>query len=134
MNTLKSIMFYLGVGMLLTHEMDAMPNREWRVLPILRSFSDSVGELTFLLAHVPIFAFLIAFVASLHLRVRNRARNLVCAFLVIHAGLHYAFAGHSNYEFAALRSQALIYGAALFGLVYFVAAYLEPRLNQQRVA
>ena len=128
------MMFYLGVGMLLTHEMDAMTNREWRVLPLLRSLSDSVGELTFLLAHVPIFAFLIAFVASLHLRVRNRARNLVCGFLVVHAGLHYAYSGHDNYEFTALRSEALIYGAALFGLVYFIAAFLETRVNQQRVA
>lgn len=133
MKALKSSLFYLGLGFLLTHEMDAMTNHEWRVLPIFRSLDYAIGEQMFLLAHVPLYAFLVAFVASLHTRIRNRARNLVSAFLVVHAALHFAFSGHSAYEFEAFRSDLLIYGAAVAGLGYFIAGYLDSSINKQRV-
>ena len=133
MKALKSSLFYLGMGFLLTHEMDAMSNHEWRVLPVFRSLDDATGELAFLLAHVPLFAFLVAFVASLHTRIRNRARNLVSAFLVVHAVLHFAFSGHAAYEFAAFRSELLIVGAAIAGLGYFAVGYLDSSINKQRV-
>lgn len=38
---MKSTSFYLGLALLFTHEMDSMPNHEWRVLPLLGSLSDS---------------------------------------------------------------------------------------------
>jgi hypothetical protein len=35
---MRSLTFCFGVGALFTHEPDAVPNHEWRVLPLVRMF------------------------------------------------------------------------------------------------
>ena len=117
---IKSAVFYIGLGLLFTHELDAMPNHEWRVLPVLSALSDSTGELVFVLAHVPIFAIVIAFVASLDRRVRRRSEALAAVFLIGHAVLHWLYSGHDAYEFTSQYSSLLIYAAALCGALYFL--------------
>lgn len=124
---MKNVVFYLGLGMLFTHEMDAMPNHEWRVLPILNSLPDATGEFAFLIAHVPIFAAVIAFVASLNTRTRELAQKLASGFLIVHAALHFAFSGHPDYEFSSLTSSLLIYGAAFCGALFLVAVMTERK-------
>ncbi|MEM7707118.1 MAG: DUF6713 family protein [Pseudomonadota bacterium] len=37
---MKDILFYLGLALLLTHEMDAMLNHEWLVLPLTSFLTD----------------------------------------------------------------------------------------------
>ena len=122
---MKSTAFYLGLAMLFTHELDAMPNHEWRVLPLLRNLEDSVGQVTFILAHIPIFAVVIACVASLNLKTRSMARDIASGFLVVHALLHLAFTGHPAYQFDSVLSASLIYGAALCGLSYLLLRWTE---------
>lgn len=117
---MKSIAFYLGLGLMFTHELDAVANHEWRVLPGLASLSDSAGETTFLIAHIPLFAVLIALVASLNLQVRNQARAIVAGFLVVHAVLHLLFSRVGAYEFTSTLSSVLIYGGAVCGVAYFL--------------
>lgn len=119
---MKSTPFYLGLALLFTHEMDSMPNHEWRVLPLLRSLSDSAGETVFIAAHVPIFALTIACVASLNTRTRKLARDIACGFFIAHAVLHALYSAHPAYEFSSLLSSALIYGAAACGIVYFASS------------
>jgi len=125
---MKSITFYLGLALLFTHELDAMPNHEWRVLPLLRSLTDSVGEAAFVVAHIPIFAVVIACIASLNPKTRSIARDVASGFLIVHAVLHLAFSGHLAYEFGSLLSMMLIYGAGVCGLLYFVTRWAEPKL------
>ncbi len=117
---MKNLVFYLGLGLLFTHEMDAMTNHEWRVLPLTSWLPDATGELVFLVAHVPLFAVTIAFVASLNTRVRALTQKIASGFLIVHAGLHAAFSGHEAYEFSSHVSSLLIYGAAVCGVVFFV--------------
>ena len=123
---MKSTAFYLGLALLFTHELDAMPNHEWRVIPLLRNLVDSVGEVSFVIAHVPIFAIVIAGIASLDLKTRTLARDIVSGFLIAHALLHIVFSGHAAYEFDSLLSIVLIYGAGLCALIY-----LAIRLGQR---
>ena len=118
---MKSYSFYLGLALLFTHELDSMPNHEWRVLPVLRSLSDSIGETVFIIAHIPIFALTIAYVASLNERTRKLARDIACGFFVVHAILHVLFSGHPDYEFDLPLSSVLIFGAAICGIVYFLS-------------
>ena len=124
---MRHFVFYLGLSMLFTHEMDAMSNHEWRVLPILRSLSESAGETTFLLAHVPLFALTIGFVASLNPRTRRIAQKVVSGFLIVHAALHFAFSGHPDYAFSGALSNILIAGAALCGAAHFPLLVLGRR-------
>lgn len=72
---MKNIVIYLGLALLFTHELDSMPNHEWRILPILNSLSDAMGEWFFVVAHVPIFVITIAFIASLN-EVVSEKRNV----------------------------------------------------------
>ena len=122
---MKNIAFYLGLGMLFTHELDAMSNHEWRVLPGLAWLSDQTGQMTFVVAHIPLFAILVALVASLNPKVRRQARAIVAAFLVAHAILHFLFSGHAAYEFTSTLSSVLIYGAGACGATYFLSS--EPQ-------
>jgi hypothetical protein len=123
---MKNTSFYLGIALLFTHELDAMSNHEWRLLPGLNALSEAAGSATFLIAHVPLFAVVIAFIASLNLEIRTKARNIASGFLIVHAIAHYLFSSNAAYEFSSVVSSALIYGAGLCGLVYFLA----PRLEQ----
>ena len=127
---MKSFAFYLGLALLFTHELDAMPNHEWQVLPLLSNLTDSVGRTTFVVAHIPIFGIVIAYIASLNLKTRSKARDIASGFLIAHALLHFAFSGHSAYEFGSSLSSALIYGAALCGLVFFFARWIEQRSSK----
>jgi hypothetical protein len=75
----------------------------------------------------PIFAFVIAFVASLNPKTRAMARDIASGFLIFHALLHYLFSVNPAYEFSSPLSSILIYGAAICGATYFVAAWLERK-------
>lgn len=125
----RELVFYTGLAFLFTHELDAMPNHEWRVLPVTSFLSDSVGMNTFLIAHIPIFAVVIGCIASLNLKTRWTAQNIASGFLIAHAVLHFAFSGHSDYEFESVISSVLIYGAAVFGILFFVLKEAERSRN-----
>ena len=61
---MRNALFYLGLATLFTHELDAIANHEWRVMPIFRSLPDEVAFNAFVLSHIPLFAVLIALVSS----------------------------------------------------------------------
>lgn len=127
---MKDFLFYLGLGLLCSHELDAMPNHEWRVLPLLRSVEDAMGEFLFVLAHVPLFAIVIGLVASLNMRRRTVSRIAVSAFLVVHTFLHWFFGDHPHYEFHSTLSSALIVGAGICGCAFLA---LEFSTGDRRV-
>ncbi len=55
---------------------------------------------------------------SLDARVRLRAQLAVDAFLVIHAGLHFAMRHHELYTFDSWVSQLCIFGGGAVGLMH----------------
>jgi hypothetical protein len=124
---MKDRLFYLGIGLLFTHELDAMTHHEWRVLPLTSWLGEEVGRFVFVAAHVPLFAILIALMASLNSVVRNRTRVWLSAFLILHSMLHAGFVLHDKYEFSSLLSNVLIYGAAMCGLLYLLLHRWERR-------
>ena len=127
---MKSSSFYLGLALLFTHELDSMPNHEWRVLPLLRSLSESAGETVFVIAHVPLFALTIAYVASLNKNTRKLARDIASGFFVVHAILHVLFSGHPDYDFSSPLSSLLIFGAAICGMAYFLSGSAKAAGSQ----
>lgn len=115
---LKNLSLYIGVAMLMTHELDAVMNQEWRVLPLTSWLDPEVGYQVFLWAHVPLFALFLGALSNSSEKIRTVASKVLAAFLIIHSGLHLAFSTHENYEFTSFSSNLLIYGGAIYGLIY----------------
>ena len=101
--------FHAGLSFLVTHELDAIRCKEWRMLPGLSSLSDNMGLRLFVLAHVPLLFWIFqgignpSFVAGVDI------------FMMIHLVLHVMFIRHKNNGFKDGMSWALIIGAAVFG-------------------
>lgn len=119
-DAMKEAVFYVGLGMLFTHELDAVLNHEWRVMPILKSLPDDRGMIIFVAFHIPLFAGIIAAAASQVHKTRHRTRFVICTFLVIHGGLHFGFSNDPAYEFDAILSDILIFGGAAIGALYLL--------------
>ena len=117
---LTRAVFYVALGMLFTHELDAVLNHEWRVMPLLKSIPDDRGMIIFVAAHIPLFAVIIAAVASQVHKTRHVTRTVICTFLVFHAGLHFGFSNDPAYEFNTLFSDMLIFGGAAMGALYLL--------------
>lgn len=115
---MQEFIFYFGVGLFFTHELDAMLNNEWRVFPLTSWLKEVVGRTVFVLMHVPLFAVLVALISSTDETIRNRTLFWLSAFFVFHGVLHAAFTIHKKYEFGSLQSNFLIFGAAICGLLY----------------
>ena len=122
---MKNIVFYLGMGTLFTHELDAMPNHEWRALSLTSWLSNEVGMMVFVIIHIQLFAILISLVSSTNDKVHTRSRLSIGIFLIIHSVLHALFMNHIDYEFSSALSNVLIFGGALLGLVYLFLEYRE---------
>lgn len=120
----NELAFSLGIGSLFTHELDAIPNHEWRVLPLVRALPDEHAMLLFIAAHVPLFGVLVGFVSSPNPNVRTVSRLGVSAFLVLHGALHALSSGGSSHEFSSTLSRLLIFGGSTFGALHLV---LEAR-------
>lgn len=120
----NELLFYLGLGLLLGHEMDAVHKHEWRLLFILRSMPDERARDLFVLAHVPLVVVLLWLVGHSSEDVRLWTMAVTDAFLVVHAGLHWRLSDHPKYEFNTPVSRLLIYGAAVVGAVHLLLLVL----------
>jgi hypothetical protein len=129
MTSLKSAAFYLAMACLFTHEIDAVPNHEWRGLPFLDALPDATARAVFIAAHVPLFAVLVALVASTSPRTRSLSRLTIAVFLIVHGLLHWLSMGRATYEFGSALSNLLIFGGSTFGVLYLILAARERRLD-----
>jgi hypothetical protein len=121
---MNNLLFHLGLATLITHELDAMSQSEWRLLFILRRLSEQMASTTFVILHIPIIAGLLWSTNNESLRIRYWSRIVVATFLIIHAGLHKLLEHHPNYTFNSLLSLSLIYGGGLLGFLYWVSIFL----------
>lgn len=119
--------FYLGLGTLLSHELDAVANAEWRVLPLLRGLPDDIGMTVFTLAHAPLVAWLLYMAGHTNRKTRARTQIAISLFLIFHAGLHFLFSEDPSYEFSSWLSHGLIYGGGLFGLAHLLSLPVSGR-------
>lgn len=112
--------FYLGVGLLFSHELDAVVQSEWRLLYYLRDLPDDGAMQVFIWLHVPLFGLIAWLTHHGESGVRLWSRGVLSIFLIVHAGLHFRLSTSPLYTFDSALSVVLIYGAALAGLTYLV--------------
>ena len=128
---MKDFVLYLGIACLFTHELDAMPNHEWRIMPVLRTLPDDVGLLVFVVGHVPLFAIVLALVASLKPRTRRVSRIAISALVLAHGLGHWLLQGTPAYEFSSPLSHVLIFGAAACGLAFLLLEWRDPSIPRR---
>ena len=105
--------FFLGIALILMHEMDAIRCKEWRIFPGLSFLDDKLGFIIFMFAHIPLFFLVIREIA----RPENDAFiQGFSYFLIIHLGLHLLFLMHKKNEFKDWISWSIIGGAGICGL------------------
>ena len=112
--SLGSLLYSGCVSFLLTHELDAMTQREWRLLYVLRSLPEQTARSAFVALHVPLTAGLLWTLDP----ANTAAQMAVAAFSVIHSCLHIRFRLNSWCTFTSTLSKSLIHGAGLCGLAF----------------
>lgn len=117
---MKRYVFILGLSLLFTHELDAILNYEWRLLPLINLFLDETGARVFVVAHIPLFAVVLGLITSRKEQIRKRTETVLSIFMVVHGVLHVFFIGSSSYEFWSVLSNSLIFGGAICGMVYLL--------------
>jgi hypothetical protein len=122
---MKNLLFHLGFATLLTHELDAMTQSEWRILPILRSLPEQTASFTFVILHIPLIAALLWLTNNKSLRLQHWSRIAVATFLIVHIGFHKLLEHHPDYSFNSLPSLALIYGGGLLGFLYLILIFIS---------
>ena len=114
------ILFYVGLALLVCHELDAVARHEWRLLPLLNMLSDEIAQIAFIIAHVPLFAAIFWLVGHHSFIIKRRSRVAADGFLVVHAVLHVLLSDNELYEFEAPLEGLLIYGGAVVGLAHLL--------------
>jgi len=107
--------FYLGLAALMTHEMDAIAQSEWRMLFFFRKLPEKKAATFFIAAHLPLFAGLMWLTGHESFYVQSVSRGLLSLFLIGHAVLHRRLSRHTLYTFYSCLSKSLIYGGGLLG-------------------
>ena len=131
-NRWLELLFCAALALLLSHELDAIAQAEWRLLPGLNSLGDSLGYELFVLLHVPFIAFIIWLLMSPLPAIRWRAQQVLDGFMLVHVGLHWLLADHSLNSFHSPLSQLLIFGAGLLALMHLTLGSLLGRRNTVR--
>ena len=123
---LADFIFYIGFALLACHELDAVAQAEWKLLPVLNDLSEGTAYITFVAGHIPIFAVLMWLTGHPSTIVKWRTRVGIDAFLIAHAGLHWLLSDHHLYQFDASFSKFLIFGGGLVGMLHLVALSFPP--------
>jgi hypothetical protein len=129
--TFETMLFYLGLGLLFSHELDAMVQAEWHLLYLLRSMTDEQAMPIFVVLHVPLFALIVWLTHHNLTKVQLNSRFLFNTFLIVHAGLHFRLSDDPLYTFNSLLSQVLIFGAAVCGMLALVVSFLNGSGHSQ---
>lgn len=120
---MRQFLFILTFAFIVGHELDAVSQNEWRLLPLLNLLDDGSGRAAFVAIHVPLIVLLL----WLNARGSWIFHAAFGAFCAIHVGLHWAFEGHPLYTFNNPLSQALIWGAGIAGASLLLAAIAARR-------
>jgi hypothetical protein len=117
------LIFYTGLSLLLTHELDAIKQHEWRIFPGLSNLKDNLSYPLFVILHIPLFILILWLLCHPSEYVQFWFQISVDGFLIIHLGLHHFFKSHDKYEFTQQFSKIIINLMALTGLIHIILLF-----------
>ena len=115
---MEYMFFYIGLSLLLIHEMDAIRQREWKLFIFLSSLREETAYAVFTALHIP--AYVLLFWGLFGDGSSGINDGLVIAldcFFIIHVVLHLLFIRHKDYQFNSVFSWVLILGAGIAGVI-----------------
>jgi len=127
----RSLLFWTGFAFLLAHELDAVAQSEWRLLPLINLLTDESAYIVFVAAHVPLVLVLIWLFTHRSNTIRWRSQLAFDVFLCAHALVHWLMSGDTEYIFHSALSISMIFGGGVTGLVHLL---LIVRANPGRNA
>ena len=110
----------MGLAVLFAHELDAITQKEWQLLFILRRMPEAQAKPLFVLLHIPLISILLWMLNHESSFIVKGTEGAIALFLIIHAGLHRRLTHHPKYTFHTVLSKSLIYGGGLLGLGYII--------------
>jgi hypothetical protein len=100
-----SLLYFFAVAGIMTHELDAIHEHEWRFFfPML---GDQAAFRLFTIVHIPLFGLILWGVPQRNFQIG------LDLFLIIHVGLHWILRNHPKIEFKSLFSRVIIVGTGL---------------------
>lgn len=110
---LATLLSLLLLALLMAHELDAVAQSEWRLLPGLSLLDDGPGRRVFIALHVPLLMALTWALLFSSEVVQRRTRLGLGAFMAVHVGLHATLEVPGVSSFPEWLSRAFIFGAGL---------------------
>ncbi|MFK7924508.1 MAG: DUF6713 family protein [Bacteroidia bacterium] len=116
---MNDLIFYFGITLLLLHEMDAVRQKEWHIIPAWRNLKDETGYIIFLLIHIPLYVPLFLIPCS--------GENVFVGmdiFLIFHGVFHFLIRNNPNLHFKHWYSWFCIGGAAVVGALHLILLHI----------
>lgn len=115
MNRRSNVAAVLLLSFFLGHELDAVAQSEWRLLPGLSALSDGDGRRLFVALHVPLVAGLVWALFLSSDTVQRRSRLALAGFAMVHVVLHAVLEVPGISSFSEALSRSFILGAGVVG-------------------
>ncbi|KAA3647186.1 MAG: hypothetical protein DWQ07_06715 [Chloroflexi bacterium] len=118
MQTYLDLLFITNVAFIITHELDAIRQGEWRFFFAPTNLSDQHAYRIFTALHVPLFVLIIWNLNSFPFQVGFDI------FLMVHAGLHWLLREHPLIDFNNGFSRFWIFGGSLLGALHIILLWV----------
>ncbi|MCL2140269.1 MAG: hypothetical protein FWH42_01110 [Dehalococcoidia bacterium] len=116
MFALKTI-FVALISLLFIHEMDAIRNKEWEMIPLLNRMDDNEAYQVFLLAHLPLFLIVLSLLALSSGSVQTFFFYIFDGMLILHTFVHFIFRNHYLNRFKR-NSYRIMYGIGGIAVIH----------------
>ena len=121
MTNLINGFFALELGLLLTHEMDAIRHKEWEMFIFLKDLPENTAYLVFTLPHILLYALVLFFLLLNNITILY----VVDIFFICHLLIHFIFRRHPNNQLTGFWSLVIINLAGIIAAVHLILMAAE---------
>jgi hypothetical protein len=119
---MSNFFFFVGLALILVHEMDAITCSEWRIFPGLSVLPEKTAYLVFMVLHIPLYYLLVSNLYSANQLNTGFIRGLDI-FFVVHVFAHILFLKHPKNQFKSNLSWMIISGCGVAGFLDLIVGF-----------
>ncbi len=127
MNSHVTVLFWINLSLLFTHELDAIRRREWRLFVFLNRLSDETAHRVFTVLHLPLFLLILWLINHRDDNVAYWFQIAADLFLIVHVVLHFLFQKKEKNEFSSFFSKFIIQAMGLIGWIHLLLIFDTQR-------